>query len=155
RARGMLARRLARHGLVLSGGSLAAALAPGAAPACVPTSSLCSTIKAASLFAAGPAAATGGISVPVAALTGGVVTPVVLTKLKKAAAVLLAVVVLAAGLATAGLLSSAQPVPGTPDKTKPKDPKNVLDALQGDWRVTKLDIEPGEIREQFEQLGKV
>src|SRR5262245_21084466 len=157
RARGMLARRLARHGLVLSSGSLAAALAAEVASASVPTSVLYSTIKAASLFAAGPTAATGVISAKVAALTKGVLTTMLLTKLKKAAVVLLVVVVLGAGLtglATAGLLSGAQPVPGTPDRTEPKAPKNVLEALQGDWQVAKLDIEPGEIREQFEQLGK-
>src|SRR5438094_8529193 len=51
RARVMLAKRLARHGLMLSGGALAATLAQGAASANVPTGGLSSTIKAASLFA--------------------------------------------------------------------------------------------------------
>jgi hypothetical protein len=48
RARGILAKRLARHGLAVSGGSLAAALSHTVASASVPTSVVTSTIKAAS-----------------------------------------------------------------------------------------------------------
>ena len=82
RARTMLAKRLARHGLAVSGGALAAVLSQKAASAGVPTSVVSSTIKAASLFAAGQAAATGAISVKVAALTEGVLKTMLLTKLK-------------------------------------------------------------------------
>src|SRR5262249_57149609 len=49
-ARGLLARRLARRGLPLSGGALAAVLSANAASACVPASVMASTIKAATLF---------------------------------------------------------------------------------------------------------
>src|SRR5260370_216146 len=56
RARLMLAKRLARHGLAVSGGALAAVLSQSTASASVPTSVVSSTIKAASLFAAGQAA---------------------------------------------------------------------------------------------------
>src|SRR5207302_5337279 len=56
RARVMLAKRLARHGLPVSGGALAAVLAQNVASACVPISVLSSTIKAATLLAAGHAA---------------------------------------------------------------------------------------------------
>src|SRR5262249_59933260 len=72
RARAMLAQRLARHGLVLSAGSLAAALGQEAASACVPTAVVSSTIKAASLFAAGAAAAPGVGSAAVGAPAEGV-----------------------------------------------------------------------------------
>src|SRR5262245_23074514 len=156
RARGMLAKRLVRHGLVLSGGSLAAALVQEAASACVPTAVLSSTIKAASLFAAGPAAAPGGSSAAVAALTEGVLQSMWLTKLKTAVALLLAVLVLGAGLGTASLLSRAPAPKRPPDRSKEKDAKKVLDALQGDWRFTKVDVEKegpsGELKEQLEKL---
>jgi RNA polymerase sigma factor (sigma-70 family) len=72
RGRVMLAKRLARNGMAVSGGALAAALAQNAASASVPTSVVFSTIKAAGLFAAGQAAATSAISAKVAALTEGV-----------------------------------------------------------------------------------
>src|SRR5262249_7506086 len=72
RARAMLAKRLARHGLTVSGGALAAVVSRQSAAACVPPSVVTSTIQAASTFAAGNAAATGGISVKVAILMEGV-----------------------------------------------------------------------------------
>jgi RNA polymerase sigma factor (sigma-70 family) len=101
RARTMLAKRLARHGLVVSGGALGAMLSQSAASACVPTSVVSSTIKAATLFAAGQAAATGVISVKVASLTEGVLKTMLLTKLKLATALVLMVMVIGVG----GLLS--------------------------------------------------
>src|SRR5262249_1201188 len=62
RARVLLAKRLARHGLTLSGGALAAVLAPHAASAGVPTAVVSAAIKAAGLFAVGQTTATGVIS---------------------------------------------------------------------------------------------
>ena len=97
RGRVMLAKRLARRGLAVSGGALAAALAQNAASASAPASVVVSTIKAAGLFAAGQAAASGVISVNVAALTEGVLKAMVVTKLKIATAVLLAVGLLGTG----------------------------------------------------------
>jgi RNA polymerase sigma factor (sigma-70 family) len=58
RARAMLAKKLAQRGVTLSGAALAAVLSQNAASAGVPTSVVSSTIKAATLFAAGQAAAT-------------------------------------------------------------------------------------------------
>src|SRR5262249_28895330 len=72
RGRAMLAKRLARHGLAVSGGALAAVLPQRAESGGMSTSAVSSTIKAASLVAAGRAAAGGVISVKVAALTEGV-----------------------------------------------------------------------------------
>jgi RNA polymerase sigma factor (sigma-70 family) len=88
RARAMLARRLGRHGLVVSGGVLAAVLSPGLASAGVPTAVLSSTIKAVTAVAAGRAAA-GVVSPNVAALTEGVIKAMALTKLKSVLLVLL------------------------------------------------------------------
>jgi RNA polymerase sigma factor (sigma-70 family) len=96
RGRTMLAKRLSRHGLAVTGGMLAAFLSREAA-ACVPPSVVSSTIKAATLFAAGPAAATGVISVKVAALTEGMLKTMLLTKLKMATAMLLMVAAVAVG----------------------------------------------------------
>src|SRR5262249_21299342 len=131
-ARKMLARRLAQRGVVLSGGTLAAMLTHNAASACVPPSVLSSTIQAATALAAGQAAATGVISVKVAALTEGVLKSMLLTKLKTAVAVLLAVLVLGAGLGTAGLLYLARPAQGTPDGSEEKDAKKVGGAATAD-----------------------
>jgi RNA polymerase sigma factor (sigma-70 family) len=96
RARGMLAKRLARHGLTLSGGAVVHALAAGAAPACVPPSLVGSTVRAAARVAAGHAAA-GAVSAPVAALTAGVLQTMVVSKIKLGLAVALAVALLGAG----------------------------------------------------------
>ena len=64
----------------------------------VPISVVSSTIKAASLFAAVQAAATGVISANVAALTEGVLKAMVLTKLKIAIEMLVAVAILGVGV---------------------------------------------------------
>jgi RNA polymerase sigma factor (sigma-70 family) len=93
RARVLLARRLARHGLAVSGGALAAVLSQSAAAAGVPAAVVSKTIRAAAWYAAGPAAA-GLVPTPVAALAQGVLTAMSLTKLK----------VTTAGLVLAGLL---------------------------------------------------
>jgi RNA polymerase sigma factor (sigma-70 family) len=102
RARTMLAKRLARHGVVLSGAAMAVMLSEKAAPAAVQPSVIAATIKAASSFAAGQAAATGAISAKVVALTEGVLKTVLLTKVKIATAFLLA-----AGMVAAGATSSS------------------------------------------------
>jgi RNA polymerase sigma factor (sigma-70 family) len=95
RGRGLLAKRLARRGFA---GALLAALAEGAAPACVPPALVGSTVAAASALAA-RAAARGVLSGTAAALAEGVVKAMLLTKVKSAAAVLLVVgiAVLSAG----------------------------------------------------------
>jgi RNA polymerase sigma factor (sigma-70 family) len=91
RGRGMLARRLARHGLAVSAGSLAAVLAQHTASASAPASVVGPTIQAASLFAAGQAAVAGGASVQAVALMEGVLKTMLRTKLKLAATVVLGV----------------------------------------------------------------
>ncbi len=100
RARAMLAKRLGRRCCAMSGGGLAAALAEQAASASVPVSVMSSTINAVTLVAAGQAA-TGFVSLKVAALTEGVIKAMLLNKLKIVSAVL---VVMAMGLFEAGRL---------------------------------------------------
>jgi RNA polymerase sigma factor (sigma-70 family) len=125
RARAMLAKRLAQRGVVLSGGALAVLLAQTVASAGVPSSLVSSTIKAATLFAVGQAAATGAISVKVAALTQGVLRTVLLTKLKATTAALVIAGLLVSGLLVAALSGAPQSVlaqqPAGEKKTKPAD----------------------------------
>ncbi|MCI0456223.1 MAG: RNA polymerase sigma factor [Gemmataceae bacterium] len=102
RARALLGERLSRRGLVLTAGSLATALSGTAASACVPLSLITSTVKAASLLAAGRAAATGAVSANAAALSQGVLNAMFLTKVKQVAAVFLLVGAGLAGIAVAG-----------------------------------------------------
>jgi RNA polymerase sigma factor (sigma-70 family) len=103
RARVLLAKRISRRGLALTGGTLVAALSPSLASAQVPLSLAVSTIKAATFVAAGHAtAAAGMISAKVASLTEGVLKTMFLTKLKIATGVLLAGVVLGTGINRVG-----------------------------------------------------
>ena len=89
RARAMLAKRLTRQGVTLAGGILGAVLAKQVASAGMPNSVVDSTIKAASLLAAGKAVATGAISLKVVALTEGVIKAMLVTKLKAAIGVVM------------------------------------------------------------------
>ena len=133
RARALLAKRLARHGVVLSGESLAALLAVNAASAGVPATVASSTIKAATLVAAGPTAAAGVISAQVAALTDGVVKAMLLTKLKITAAIVLcALAVTAVG---AGLIACRTQA-GEPGKALPRAGREKAE----EQRVARLDV---------------
>jgi RNA polymerase sigma factor (sigma-70 family) len=96
RARILLAKRLGRYVLAVSGGALAGMLSQKMASASVPPSMVSATIKAATLVRAGQTAAAGVISVRVAALTEGVLKTMLLTKLKVATAVMLVVLGLVA-----------------------------------------------------------
>jgi RNA polymerase sigma factor (sigma-70 family) len=120
RGRALLARRLARHGLAVSGTALAAVLSQNAASAAVPAAAL----RAASLLAAGQAAAAGVVSAQAAVLAEGVVKTMLLTRLKIATAVL--VILSVTGVAATGWVYHARaagptepsvlPVPGQPDE---------------------------------------
>jgi RNA polymerase sigma factor (sigma-70 family) len=91
RSRALLAKRLAQHGLTISGSAVAVALAENASSACVPAAVASSTVTAVSLLAAGQAAAAGAIPLKVAVLTEGVLKTMLLTKLKAGTGLCLAV----------------------------------------------------------------
>jgi RNA polymerase sigma factor (sigma-70 family) len=175
RARVMLAKRLAQRGVVLSGGALAAVLSQNVGSAGVPPSVVSSTIKAATLFAAGQAA--GMISVKVAALTEGVLKTMLFTNLK----VVMLLLVAAALCGTAGLIyqtqAAEQPTTqeaarqpdkeGQPAADKPAartegKPAPTRDELQGQWEGTKdgvkvhltLDGEKGHWQVEFTRNRK-
>jgi RNA polymerase sigma factor (sigma-70 family) len=113
RARVLLAKRLARRGLTLSGGAVAAALSYNAVSAALPTPLVSSTIQAATLVAAGHAAA-DAVSAPVVALTEGVLHAMFVTKLKIVTAVALAVGLLGVGFGLYVTRAAAQPATGQP-----------------------------------------
>jgi RNA polymerase sigma-70 factor (ECF subfamily) len=120
RARAILAKRLARHGLAVLSGGLAAALSQNVASAGMPTSLVSSTIKAASLLRAGQAAATGVISAKVAALTEGVLKTMLLKKLTTTLLGTLTVIALIVGLHA--YYGFAQPPAGQAVKAQGKTP---------------------------------
>jgi RNA polymerase sigma factor (sigma-70 family) len=124
RGRVLLAKRLARHGLAVSGGSLAAVLSAGSASASAPPSLVVSTMKAASLLAAGRTA--GIVSLKVAALTEGVMKAMFLTKIKSVLAVVL-VALTCIGGGVMGVLSMATGQQPT-SKAKQDDPGKETDA---------------------------
>jgi RNA polymerase sigma factor (sigma-70 family) len=106
RARVLLAKRLARHGLAVSGGALAALLS-GRASAAVPPGLVGSTIRAASLYA--PGGLTGGmIPAKVAALTEGVLQTMLMRHVKTAMGVLVLVAAIAAGVGAGGWTGPTQ-----------------------------------------------
>jgi RNA polymerase sigma factor (sigma-70 family) len=135
RGRSLLRTRLLRRGL-----GPAAVLVTAAWPAVnasdyVPLSVVSSTVKAASLFAAGQTAAVGLISAKAAALTEGVLKTMLLSKLKVAVAVLLAIGAL-------GIGASALPygtVAAEPPSTVSKSAVSTQD--QGNLKETVLALE--------------
>jgi RNA polymerase sigma factor (sigma-70 family) len=135
RARIMLAKRLARHGLTVSGGALAALLACNTAQATVPPSLKSLTIKTASLVAVGQAVPPGLVSVKAASLTEGVLKSMLVAKLKIWTLVVVVAVVLVVGsrlgLGEEAVEASAPPTPADgaakqqpnadPPKPRPQD----------------------------------
>lgn len=122
RARGLLRGRLTRRGLTLAAGALATALPQSAAPAAVPPALADTTARAATLFAAGPAAAGAGtISAPAAALAERVLQTMFVTRRKIVALLVLASSLLATG---AGLFAyHALATPQTePPVARPSEP---------------------------------
>jgi RNA polymerase sigma factor (sigma-70 family) len=99
RARAMLAKRLARRGIVFSGGSVAAVLSAEPASACAPPALVASTIKGVTRVAAGQAAATGAISAQSAALAEGVIIAMLIAKVRGAVVLALVACTLAASVA--------------------------------------------------------
>jgi RNA polymerase sigma factor (sigma-70 family) len=131
RGRALLAKRLARHGLPVSGGLLATALAEQGTSAGLPASVLSSTIKAVNSMAAGPAASAGVISAQAASLTEGMVKSMMLTKLKIATGIVLVLTISAAS----GLLY----------KTRAEDAPRVEQKKEADLRAAAI--------KAVEQLG--
>jgi hypothetical protein len=133
----MLAKRLARRGVVLSGVLLGAVLSQHPASASVPALVVSKAIKVASLMAAGQAA-TGLISVKVAALSEGVLKAMFPSKLKIVLAVVLVVGLTLAG--AAGLHSRTQAA--DQPKAKGEQPVAEKDQKQGEKKQPMPKQEP-------------
>jgi len=127
-ARRLLARKLARYGLSISGGALATALAAQAGAA-VPASLTVSTVRAALLVAAGHWAE---VSTPAALLMHGVIKAMFLKKLKIVLAFVLAAVALGA---TSLTYRAAEPT--APAAAKPA---SELEALRKENELLRLNI---------------
>lgn len=145
----MLAKRLARHGLPVSGVTLAVVLAQQAASAGVPSAVVSSTIKAVTFVAAGNAVTGGAISANVAALVEGVVKAMFFNKLKTLTTLMLgalATIAFGAGLHTH--LTAAQQAPadqlfaevGTDEQAKEPAPKGAENSKGAEKDV----IKPGD-----------
>jgi RNA polymerase sigma factor (sigma-70 family) len=146
-ARRLLAQRLSRRGFTLAVGSLAGMLSAQAAAAAVPVSLAAPTAKAATLATAGQAAAAGLVSARVAALTEGVLKSMLLTKLRIAVVLVIAVALVGGGSgpawygAPAGEPAApganpneaAAPRPEPRRQTKEEAIKKALEKLQGTW----------------------
>jgi RNA polymerase sigma factor (sigma-70 family) len=142
RGRALLARRLARHGLPMSGGVLAALFAQNAASACVPVTLVASTCKAAAAFAGGAAAA-GVLSDKIALLTTEVLKVMVRGKL---AVMLAGTLVAAVALGLAGVLmqgAQGERPAAPPARDKPQRAEDAaareLEAMQGEWKIVGLE----------------
>jgi RNA polymerase sigma factor (sigma-70 family) len=125
RGRALLAKRLARRGLAVSGGALAGELFPPAAPASVPAGALSAAVNAVRLTAAGRAA--GAVAARVATLTEGVLKAMVLNKARAALAIaLVAAALLLGGVFGYHTLAADRPAP-EPQKDRLADTLVLLD----------------------------
>ncbi len=148
RGRCLLAKRLARYGLALSGGALATALGEGNASAHVPALLLASTVKA--------AAQQTVLSHSVEFLVKGALKTMLLAKLKVAVR---AVVVLATLGASGWIYQASGQQLGQPQsewKVRSK-PKNELEALRRENELLKLNLEVvlEKVRAQAAELQKL
>jgi RNA polymerase sigma factor (sigma-70 family) len=148
RARVMLAKRLARHGLTLPCATAAVALAQNTASATVPAPLVSATVQAAALSAAGQAA--GAVSAPVAALTEGVLRAMFVSKCQPALAVVLAVGLLGAGW---GVYQTRADDPAGKEGNKPAPAEKAVGARE------KLDLPDGsppvQVLASIDRTGKL
>jgi len=155
RGRSLLARRLARQGIALSGGIIAAAMAQGTATAGVPPLLVSSTIKAAAMVAAGQAVQAGVVSAKVAALTQGVLKAMLMTKLKNATAVALMILTVSVGAwgvgatAATGTPIDAASLQATDPQPAPKERGAQAQPAQDAGKAAKEAKNPSEDAEQI------
>src|SRR5262249_38269353 len=120
----LLARRLARHGMGVTAGTLAVALAAVGRAGVVPPPLGSATAAAARLFAVQPAAAGGLVSAETLSLALGVLKTMMLTRMKSLMAVALAFLFLGAGSGVA-LHSALAAQVADPNRAAPQVDKRV------------------------------
>jgi RNA polymerase sigma factor (sigma-70 family) len=142
RARTMLAKRLARHGLGVTAGSVAAALAAEAVAA--PPALVSAAVRTAWAVASGQGGAV--VSAQVGALTERVVKAMFLTQIKKAMAVLLA---LGAAALACGVLAAMRQTPAPPREGGPPAAGDAAPAREKAQRPLPADPLPAGAVAQF------
>ncbi|MCE9568324.1 MAG: sigma-70 family RNA polymerase sigma factor [Planctomycetes bacterium] len=148
RARAMLTKRFARHGLTVSGAAVAAVLSQSVASASAPACLIGSTIKAASLMAAGQVASSGLISAKVVALTEGVVKAMFVNKIKSVlSAVLVGSMVLGGAGTGVSLSNGAKAVAQS-------EAKPLVALVAAPVEPPKLEAQKKEVEEKLQQLRK-
>ena len=143
RARELLRERLARRGLTLPGVLLVATLYQHAASAAVATVLVDSTVKSASLVAAG-SAATAVVSSRIAALAEGMVKAMMFAKLKYATAIVLVTTALGAWMGGVGYRALAGDEPGAAVKVAPpvqeeRELRKQVDQLKEELTETRVE----------------
>src|SRR5262249_51161234 len=134
-ARRLLAQRLSRRGVTLSGGALAAALSHAASSSQVSAALVAATTKAAALVAAGHLAT---VATPVAVLTMGVLRAMFFAKVKVVVAALLVVVALGAG----GVAYRSETVwAGQAEQPGKAKPRSEVEELRRQVELLKLNLE--------------
>jgi RNA polymerase sigma factor (sigma-70 family) len=151
RGRAMLARRLVKRGLVLSGEALAIFVSQNAASASLPAALVSLTVKAATIMAAGQTAASTLISAKVAAITEGVLTSMLLTKLKTVAVVSLIVGVLGVGVGASFLAGQTPGEDGQPAAVR----KTTVPGTKVELPTANKQREEGAVPKEFERLRQV
>jgi RNA polymerase sigma factor (sigma-70 family) len=148
--RQLLAKRLARHGLALSGGALATVLSQQAAAAAMPSALLSVTVQAAALTAAGESAG-ALLSTQVLALSQGVLKTMFLSKIKVITVLVLGVLLGGVGAGFIKLpggagdqaVQAAQPAPQA--KPQPEEPIDGIlllnQQIQQELRLSKNQID--------------
>lgn len=150
RGRALLAKRLARRGLKVSGGVLTVVLSKAVASASVPPTLTKNIVEAATLMAAGQSPFPGMVSDKVVALTQGVLKAMFLTKLKVTTVFMLSVITLATGggIYFWGQPASSMALLAAQNQEKPtekKAPKTDKELLQGTWEITELAVQGKEL----------
>jgi RNA polymerase sigma factor (sigma-70 family) len=155
RARTMLAKRLSRRGLAITIGALTGLMVQNAAAASVSPLVLATTIKTATLLAAGKTVAAGAVSAKVAALTQGVLKAMLLSKLKVLTTVVLTAGIIVAGVGTTGFVyqlhASGNQAGVVTKPAVPQQPKKAFDLKskkEKDWK----EVEAAVLRLGFDQL---
>ena len=138
RARAMLAKRLTRQSLVVSAGGLSAQMAQHAIAANLPTSTVMSTIRAATGFAAA-ATGKGVVDIRVAALTEGVLKLMWLNKIKTAAAAI--TISFAFAAIGTGVLVSGGRATGGPEPQQTENPRQRIAELRNKLQVEEKEHE--------------
>jgi RNA polymerase sigma factor (sigma-70 family) len=134
RARGLLAKRLARCGVVLTASGLALLMGEAVVPAALPAALILSTAKAAALVAAGQVAA---VSTPAVLLMKGVMKAMLMKKLR----LVIGAVMLVAALGAAGIGYQTNGGWGIARAAPPDKPRSELEALRHENELLKLNLE--------------